>query len=251
MKKFHMMALLAAISMAVISCGGNGKKLLPNVSGKAGEVIVVINQTEWEGEVGEELRTLLASDCPFLPQKEPLYTLVNITPADFSNIFQIHRNLLLVDINPAVDSSRVVFRSDVWASPQCVINVLAKDSDAALSLLRNDGRNIQTMLEQAERDRIITNSKKYEESSLRPIVCKFAGGSPYFPVGYKLKKQTDDFLWIAYDTQILQDVFVYKFPATGKDDFSPQRVPEEQCPRNVREHLHDHEQHHDAFCRVS
>lgn len=224
MKKFHMMALLAAISMAVISCGGNGKKLLPNVSGKAGEVIVVINQAEWEGEVGEELRTLLASDCPFLPQKEPLYTLVNITPADFSNIFQIHRNLLLVDINPAVDSSRVVFRSDVWASPQCVINVLAKDSDAALSLLRNDGRNIQTMLEQAERDRIITNSKKYEESSLRPIVCKFAGGSPYFPVGYKLKKQTDDFLWIAYDTQILQDVFVYKFPATGKDDFSPENL---------------------------
>ena len=36
------------------------------------------------GEAGEEIRTLLASDCPFLPQKEPLYTLVNINPSNFS-----------------------------------------------------------------------------------------------------------------------------------------------------------------------
>ncbi len=224
MKNLLISILAAVTAMSVMSCNGNGKKLLPNVSGKAGEVIVVINQSEWEGEVGNEVRELLASDCPFLPQKEPLYTLVNITPANFSNIFQIHRNLLLVEIDPGIDSSRVVFRSDVWASPQCVITIYAHDSEAAASAIESDGRNIQTMLEQAERDRIIANSKLYEETSLRPVVCKFAGGSPYFPAGYKMKKQTSDFLWIAYDTQILQDVFVYKFPATGEDDFSPENL---------------------------
>ena len=224
MKRFFAIPLLAAVTALMVSCGGNGRKLLPNVSGKAGEVIVVINQTDWEGEVGDALRELLASDCPFLPQREPLYTLVNITPSAFTNIFQIHRNLVLVNIGHDVDSARVEYRSDVWASPQCVININAPDSKSALSLLEKDGRTVQTMLEQAERDRIITNSKRYEESSLRPVVCKFAGGSPYFPVGYKLKKQTDDFIWIAYDTQILQDVFVYKFPATGKDDFSPENL---------------------------
>ena len=224
MSKGFILSLMAAVSMLAVSCNGSGQKLLPNVSGKAGEVIVVINQGEWEGEVGESIRTLLASDCPFLPQKEPLYTLVNINPSNFTNIFQIHRNLLLVDIDNNTDSSRVVFRTDVWASPQCVINVMAKDSEQALKLLEEQGRTIQTMLEQAERDRIIANSKKYEEASLRPIVNKFAGGSPYFPAGYKMKKQTDDFLWIAYDTQILQDIFIYKYPAAGEDDFSPENL---------------------------
>lgn len=222
MKRIFILSAIAAISALAVSCGGNGRKLLPNVSGKAGEVIIVINQNEWEGEVGNSLRVLLASDCPFLPQKEPLYTLVNIAPSNFSNIFQIHRNLLLVDIDHNIDSSRVEYRTDVWASPQCVINLLAKDDETALDLITTQGRNIQTMLEQAERDRIIANSKKYEESSLRPVVCKFAGGSPYFPAGYKIKKQTADFLWIAYDTQILQDIFVYKFPATGEGDFEPE-----------------------------
>ena len=216
--------MVTVLAMTAVSCSGSGQKLLPNVSGKAGEVIVVINQGEWEGEAGEEIRTLLASDCPFLPQKEPLYTLVNINPSNFSNIFQIHRNLLLVDIDHNVDSARVVFRSDVWASPQCVINVEAPDSESAVKLLEDRGRDIQTMLEQAERDRIIANSKKYEESSLRSAVNKFIGGSPYFPAGYKIKKQTDDFLWIAYDTQILQDVFIYKYPAGGEDDFSPENL---------------------------
>ena len=224
MKKGIILSLVTVLAMTAVSCSGSGQKLLPNVSGKAGEVIVVINQGEWEGEAGEEIRTLLASDCPFLPQKEPLYTLVNINPSNFSNIFQIHRNLLLVDIDHNVDSARVVFRSDVWASPQCVINVEAPDSESAVKLLEDRGRDIQTMLEQAERDRIIANSKKYEESSLRPAVNKFIGGSPYFPAGYKIKKQTDDFLWIAYDTQILQDVFIYKYPAGGEDDFSPENL---------------------------
>ena len=81
MKRFSILAVLAVLAALAVSCGGSGKKLLPNVSGKAGEVIVVINQTDWEGEVGDALRELLASDCPFLPQREPLYTLVNITPS--------------------------------------------------------------------------------------------------------------------------------------------------------------------------
>lgn len=225
MKKFLFSTVIPAfVAMLFVSCGGNGRKLLPNVSGKAGEVIVVIDQTEWEGEVGVRLRELLAGDCPFLPQKEPLYTLVNITPSAFTNIFQIHRNLLLVNISSDTDSSKVEYRSDVWASPQCVISLKAKDDAAALDLIERDGRTIQTMLEQAERDRIIANSKKYEETSLRPVVCGFAGGSPYFPAGYKLKKMTDDFVWIAYDTQILQDIFVYKYAATGGDDFSPENL---------------------------
>ena len=224
MKRFGILTILALAVLTVVSCKGSGKRLLPNVSGKAGEVIVVINQADWEGEVGNSVRELLASDCPFLPQKEPLYNLVNITPQNFTNIFQIHRNILLMEIGRGIDSSKVVFRSDVWARPQCVISVYAKDSEEALEVLESDGRNIQTMLEQAERDRIIANSKMYEETSLRPLVCRFAGGSPYFPAGYKLKKQTSDFIWIAYDTQILQDVFVYKFPVTGQDDLSPENL---------------------------
>ena len=80
---------------------------------------------------------------------------------------------------------------------------------------------ILNAFEQAERDRVILNSKQYEESALRNAVNSVFGGSPYFPIGYKLKKETKDFLWISYDTQYtIQGIFVYRYPATGKDDLT-------------------------------
>lgn len=219
--KAAFLAVSFALVLGIVSCGnGSGKVLLPNVSGRAGEVIIVVNKYDWEGAVGNELRSLLTADCPYLPQSEPLYTLVNIAPIDFTNIFQIHRNLLLVNINKDVRQAKVEFRKDVWAKPQCVISVDAPDSEAAVSIIKENETVILNMLEQAERDRVIANSKLYEERSLRPTVIEFAGGTPYFPSGYALKKKTDDFLWIAYDTQILQDIFIYKYPAAGKDDFT-------------------------------
>lgn len=218
---------LAAMLLSIASCkeGSRKKALLPTISGKAGEVIVVIGKGEWESATGMEIRELLASDCPFLPQKEPLYTLVNISPSAFTNIFQIHRNILIINIGNDVTEPGIVYRNDVWAQPQCVISVNAINGDSAAQLIKDNGSMILHTLEQAERDRIIANAKKYEERSLTPPVVELVGGSPHFPSGYVLKKKTSDFIWIAYEiTYINQGIFIYKYPATGEDDLSVEKI---------------------------
>lgn len=51
--------------MVLASCrGGSDKPLLPNVSGKAGEVIVVMDKSDWDGNLGGETRGVLAADYP-------------------------------------------------------------------------------------------------------------------------------------------------------------------------------------------
>lgn len=168
------MALAAATAISICSCSEEKRKkaLLPNISGKAGEVIVVINKGDWEGAVGAVLRDTLACDCPFLPQKEPLYTLVEVAPGGFSNIFQIHRNIIIVNISKDVTESGVVFRNNVWAAPQCVIRINAADSETAVKLIKDNSPKIAGVLEEAERDRVITNAKRYEEQSLAPVVTQ-------------------------------------------------------------------------------
>lgn len=216
--------VLAVLTMT--SCGSSRKKaLLPTISGKAGEVIVVVGKGEWEGATGIEIRELLASDCPFLPQKEPLYTLVNITPSAFTNIFQIHRNILLINISNDITEPGIIYRNDVWAQPQCVISINAIDTESAVQLIKENSERLLHTLEQAERDRIIANSIRYEERSLFPVVSALAGGSPHFPTGYVLKKKTNDFIWIAYETTYTnQGIFAYKYPVTGKDDLSVENI---------------------------
>ena len=216
------LAAMAAV-LTVVSCKNQERKpLLPSISGKAGEVLIVINKEYWEDNVGASLRDLLASDCPYLPQKEPLYTLINITPGAFTDIFQIHRNIFIVNIDSKATNPSVMFRSDIWASPQCVIGVNAPDSETACRLISENGEKILSTLEQAERDRVITNSIRYEEVTLRPAVARLTGGILHFPGGYTLKKQTDDFLWVSYDTQYTtQGFLIFKYPATGTEaDFS-------------------------------
>ena len=221
MKRILNLILLALCALAATCCKTSTKTLLPNISGKAGEVIVVIDRVNWEGDLGNTVRLLLADDCPWLAQKEPLYTLVNVAPGAFTDLFKVHRNIVFFDIDPQVQNEAITYRSDMWASPQCVIQVSAATAENAQHLLEEEGETIVAVIEQAERDRVIANTRLYEERSLAPQVRKIMGGSPHFPSGYKLKKKTDNFIWIADEKQYTnQGVFIYKYPVTESEPFT-------------------------------
>ena len=211
--KYIAAALAAAIALTACSEEKKRKILLPNISGKAGEIIVVIDKGNWEGAVGNVLRDSLAQETPFLPQREPLFGLVNVPQNAFTHMFEVHRNIIVVNINSSVTEPGMVIRKDVWAAPQTVIYINAVDSESAVKLIEENSSLMAVTIEQAERDRIIGNIKKYEELKLAPVVSEMVGGSPHFPSGYKLKKRTDDFIWIEYATQdVTQGILVYKYP---------------------------------------
>lgn len=216
MKNFlKYLAAALAIVLALASCSEEKKRkaLLPNISGKAGEIVVVIDKGNWEGNVGNTLRDSLACEAPYLPQREPMFSLVNVPQNAFNNMFQIHRNILVMNINPSVTEPGVVIRKDVWAAPQTVIYVNAHDSEEAVALIKENSAKMIAVFEQAERDRIIRNIKKYEAHKLATVVTEMAGGSPHFPSSYKLKKRTSDFIWIEYAIQgVTQGVLIYKYP---------------------------------------
>ena len=228
MKRLVSLAVLLAAAVTLFSCSGDKakKSLLPNVSGKAGEVIVVIEKTDWEGALGNEVREVLASDCPWLYIQEPLYSLVNVAPGGFADLFKIHRNIVLFQIDPLVAKSGMFLKTDVWASPQCVVQISAPDAETALSILKEKASTLTAAIEQAERNRVINNTLLYEERSIAPQIMEIMGGTLHFPSGYKLKKKTDDFVWVADEKQYtIQGVLVYKYPATGTaEDFSEETI---------------------------
>jgi len=225
MKRLFSILAAALTIVGLASCSGSGKTLLPNVSGKAGEVIVVIERNDWEGSLGNEVRDLLACDCPWLYIREPLYSLANVTPAGFADLFKYHRNIVIFQIDPQIVNPGVLVKNDVWAAPQCVIQISAHDSDEAVSILKEKGTTVVSAIEQAERDRVINNTLLYEEHPIRQQVTEIFGGSPHFPSGYKLRMSNDHFAWIADVKQYTtQGVFVYKYPALKEDNFTLENI---------------------------
>lgn len=227
MKIKHMFTNLTAIAAAVFCLAGcrESKNVLPGISGKAGEVIVVTEKAWWDGELGDALRRYLACDCDFLPQPEPLYNLAYVTPSGFTNMFQSHRNIIMIHIDSDVTEAGLKFVNNKWAKPQCIIVLNARDLDEAVAVVNNDYEKIRARLEQAERDRVVASARLYEEKDIRLNVARHFGGSCVFPTGYSIKKISDSFAWIGYDnTYVYRDILVYRYPASGKDDLSPETI---------------------------
>ena len=126
-----------------------------------------------------------------------------LVPFDFRHIYEefpsLRRLGVEIDVLPfdPIDSSN--------ASPELWVRLA--------EIIKENSAIMVTTIEQAERDRIIRNIKKYEEHKLADAVNAMVGGSPHFPSGYKLKKRTSDFIWIEYAIQdMTQGILIYKYP---------------------------------------
>lgn len=204
--------ILALTAILATSCKDTGATVKPNVGGKAGEIIIVANKAEWESEPGNELRNILATPYPYLPQSEPSYTIINIPHKSFTSLFEYHRNIVIVKVDPQLEAKFTAVE-DVWAAPQTVIMITAPTKEELTKVIAEHGEQLFNIINQAERNRIMRNSKRYEDIALRQFVADKFGGSPYFPKGYTLKKQTDNFVWISYETTYINlGIFVYRIP---------------------------------------
>jgi hypothetical protein len=204
--------ILLVLSVLPASCK-DGTRTMQRISGKAGEVLVVVDNKIWDKMLCDTVRKILAPDYPALPQREPVFDLIEMQETAFSKIFQLHRNVVLLKITGDSIPEGLSVKHDVWAQPQTVVMVSAKNGNNLVRVLAENQERMIHILEQAERDRVINAAKKYEEKALRDTVSAHFGGSPYFPMGYTLRKVTADFMWIGSEMKkAILGVFIYRYP---------------------------------------
>ena len=215
MKKIAFAFLVLGLCLS--SCKSNSS-LLPSISGKAGEVLVVIEKEDWDGSLGESIRGIMADEYPYLPRTEPNYTLINVPKGNFIEMFQVHRNIIFFNINPQNQSSGVKIVRDRWAAPQIIINIDAFTADEAEDLFKKNQETIVNAIEQAERDRVVRNTIRYENREVSARILPVFGGSVKVPSGYELRKLSHNFAWIEYSKRnSSQGIFIYRYPVEGND----------------------------------
>lgn len=225
-KKLTILILYAVTVFTLIAlqaCKENTTRVLPPVSGKAGEIAVVSTRAQWEAEPGTTIRSILAAEYPYLPQREPAYTLFNVPHKSFNKIFQVHRNILNIVISDTITTDGIRVSRDVWAKPQIMLSIYARDEESASKLISENAEILLSNYENAERDRVIRNAKNHTNPTLKKYVVAVMGGSPDFPRDYTEKMHTSNFFWISYETSYTnQGIFVYKFPYQGEWQLTPE-----------------------------
>ncbi|MGM0620127.1 MAG: DUF4837 family protein [Bacteroidota bacterium] len=203
------------------SCNDSNTGIHTNVTGKAGEVVVVISDEEWNSDIGQLIRQTLAQEHVALPQDEPLFDLVKVPQNAFTKIFKTTRNILQTQISSSVDTSRVSFKSDVWARPQATVIIQAKNRAEFEKLFTENKDRILSYFLKAEKDRLTGNYNKYFERGVYNVLNEEFDVTMKVAPGFQIAEQKEDFIWLRYETpEIAQGVILYTFPYVSDSAFT-------------------------------
>lgn len=216
-----LLSLLLVIVVA--ACDNNaGSERKPAMTGAPYELIVSVEQPEWDGEVGDTLRSIFLAPVEFINQTEPLFDLQRIKPQSFDNFIAKHRNVLMIVIDPEAKAPRSAAQYDYNSSGQIVVVLTAPDDKSMAQYLDQNRQTLLSMFDQIERDRAIASAKKYKEPFLEKEVEEMFGIHIDIPRGYISRgKSGKDFMVISTENRtLLQGVIIYSYPYAGRNDLS-------------------------------
>ena len=221
-KRIHLSLVLSTVFL-LTSCfqnPGSDSKLandiLRNITGAAGEILIVLDNTLWKGEIGNILRETFEQEYPSLPQPEPLFDVIHIPQGAFDNMFRTHRTIILADISPEIESNKITYSQDRWARPQLIINIYASDNQSFIKLLQDFGERLVNKILNEDRKRIAEVFKSSKDLNIKNSLAKLHVNLA-IPRGYNIDVNTDEFMLLSVETpRSSQNLIIYHYPYLGE-----------------------------------
>jgi hypothetical protein len=221
----QIVVLCLFVVVSISSCKKTTKGLRPAVTGKSGEVVVIINDALYEGSVGDTLKSVLKDTQIGLPQDESLFDILQITHNEFSSMFKTHRSILDLRVSSKVTENKISVKDEVYAKTQSFMKIEAKNNQEMIKLLRENKNKIITYFHIGERERKIKVFKKNVVQEIFEKLKKKNNFTLAFPSGYTINKEEDNFLWVSKETPTTsQGMFIYSYDYLSEDSFTKDRV---------------------------
>ncbi|MBN3036009.1 MAG: DUF4837 family protein [Bacteroidales bacterium] len=216
------------VFLMMLSCDGSKEGKLSRSSGKTAEILVVTdNGEQWDGEVGDSIRSCLQGDYALLPQSEPMFELAHIPISNFTGtkMFRSHHSILIAEIDDSILRPLVEAKKDYWARPQTVIR-LASPTDTGLVRILNDYREgISDQFIKSERERLQEIFGNFGDHKLGQKVREAFGFYLTIPKGFYLASEGREFMWIRQETEHhSQGLIIYAYDYTDTSAFHPERI---------------------------
>ena len=218
--KLHILSV--AFLLVIVSCGIRDNQIMQkNITGKAGEIVIVISNKSWDDIPGNLLRQTMAQPLLGLPQEEPLFDLISVPHEAFKEIFQTTRNIIQTRISPIVENPGITFTDNIWSFPQATVQINARNNEEFESLFRENSDRIIAYFLKAERNRIAGNYQNtYDMAVYNTLESKY-DIKLNVPPGFRIAQEKQDFVWLRYETpEISQALMVYWFPYTSDSTFT-------------------------------
>ena len=241
---FFSTSLCVVLAVACSACGYERPKALkPVASYLQGQVLVIMDAQQWQAPLGEALRHGLAAPMPGMPQPEPVFDLLHISPDAFNPLLQRSAAVLFVWLTDsqshdnqrlkrifshtlaplaAPDSSRLHFFHDMYAKGQQVALLVAPSSAAAVAYLSHGSgaASLCSYFEQLEYNQLIKKLAIATNDTLGQGLFDRHGLRLDVPKTYTLVKDTTHFVWMRYlSATVDKNIFIHSAPYTDSTVF--------------------------------
>ncbi len=170
-----------------------------------GELVVVMSESWWQDTAGAAFRHYFGSEYPGLPQVEPRFNLVHITPQAYNRLFKTHRNLVLVE----KDAADLGFGYNRYATDQLVMAIEAPNALALAGLLSRRGHEAADRFAQAEIKRFNRAHQLVKSNDARNELREM-GLEITVPNDFRLNMTEEGFIWFFREKRaVTQGILIY------------------------------------------
>lgn len=181
------------ITLLFCSCVGNDKKILKNSIGKINKVMVVAKISDWTGDVGSEVRNSFGELMVGLPQPEHVLSVSQVAPNGFSAMMKASRNILIIT---ETEKESFSVKKNIYAQPQTIVYVQAKDDKSIIKLLQKHKNEIKNIFIDSDIKftQRIFNKDKIDNSQYKTL--RNLGVTFTIPKKFRTVDDTGEFLWL-------------------------------------------------------
>ncbi len=258
MKKLMVKSIIFSFAVFFLGCSAEVRDKLspaPNAMGKVNEIVVIADNSIWEGPVGDSIQYYLSSAYLILPQPEPIFDLRHMTPDDLTEV-PIRKNfrtyLVIGNLSNSTSETTEMIKQDLgmekvrrakedknfnislghnkWANPQLLIYQFAFSDD---DLIANIKKNYQAITQKVyENDEPYLEANIYQVGTnleLKKIIKKEFNAEINIPDDYylALDDSVTNTLWLRKETDFLSsNIFIHKRKYTDQKQLSKEGIKE-------------------------
>lgn len=249
--KYYILTIICCgVLFLTMACerGENDNSLLPQAKGGEGELVLVMDSTQVDTEIGEELKEIFLADIPGLPQNEPYFTVRRIDPFALNNILRSAKNMVFVTTfdndsrsgkklqsfwtSNSVDELRknpdlfMYYKQDEFAKGQEILHLFSLSVDSLANKLSENEDRIRNHFHEIEVQRIANNLFQGKaETGVSNAMMENHQAYMKIPFGYEISKNEENFMWIRQlDPEVDKSIIIAYKDYVSEDAFSAESI---------------------------
>jgi len=228
MKAIIKILFLLIISFSFFSCDEMNERVLPSSSGKSGDLLIVMDSLYYNNEAGEAVKQIFSQEQVGLPQREPLFHLIQVPHRSFARIFHPMRNIIMVNIEKG-SKMKLTVRKELWSEAQLVITITAPSDKLAAETITKNSAVLLDYFNNKEIARLQAKFRVNANSKNAQYINEKFGLSLNLDELYVVAQEADDFLWLRKDKtagghQISQNIMIYTYPYVSDSTFDVHKL---------------------------